>query len=82
MEQNFDSIRPYNDSEIHEVFERLKDVGKSLGDITADQTDYRAQLRQAKDEDEKELCVRMVALKRLASTANKNLDDVFKVLFK
>lgn len=66
----------------NEVFERLKAVGKSLGDITADKTDYRAQLRQAKDDDEKEMCVRMVALKRLAVTANKNLDDVFKVLFK
>jgi hypothetical protein len=66
----------------NEVFERLKAVGKSLGDITADETDYRARLRQAKDDDEKEMCVRMVALKRLAITANKNLDDVFKVLFK
>jgi len=66
----------------NEVFERLKAVGKSLGDITADETDYRARLRLARDDDEKELCVRMVALKRLAVTANKNLDDVFKVLFK
>lgn len=66
----------------NEVFERLKVVGKSLGDITADKTDYRAQLRQAKDESEKEMCIRMVALKRLAITANKNLDEVFKALFK
>lgn len=66
----------------NEVFERLKTVGRSLGDITADETDYRAKLRQTTDEDEKELCIRMVALKRLAITANKNLDDVFKVLFK
>lgn len=66
----------------NEVFERLKAVGKSLGDITSDDTDYRAQLRQATDEDEKEMCVKMVALKRLAVTANKNLDDVFKALLK
>jgi hypothetical protein len=66
----------------NEVFERLKAVGRSLGDITADETDYRTKLRQTTDEDEKELCIRMVALKRLAITANKNLDDVFKVLFK
>lgn len=66
----------------NEVFDRLKTVGKSLGDITADQTDYRARLRETKDEDEKELCVRMVALKRLAITANQNLDDVYKALFK
>ena len=75
-------VRPEAVIYSNEVFERLKAVGKSLGDITSDGTDYRAQLRQAKDEDEKEMCVRMVALKRLAVTANKNLDDVFKVLFK
>ena len=75
-------VRPEAVIYSNEVFERLKAVGKSLGDISADQTDYRAQLRLAKDDDEKELCVRMVALKRLAVTANKNLDDVFKVLFK
>ena len=66
----------------NEVFERLKTAGKSLGDITADETDYRAKLRLAEDDDEKAHCVQMVALKRLAITANKNLDDVFKTLFK
>ena len=66
----------------NEVFERLKTAGKSLGDITADETDYRARLRLAEDDDEKAHCVQMVALKRLAITANKNLDDVFKTLFK
>ncbi len=76
------SIRPEAVIYSNEVFERLKAVGKSLGDITADETDYRARLRETKDEDEKENCVRMVALKRLAITANKNLDDVFKALFK
>lgn len=65
----------------NEVFERLKAVGKSLGDITSDQTDYRAKLKTAKNDDDKELCVQMVALKRLATTANKNLDDVYKALF-
>ena len=75
-------VRPEAVIYSNEVFERLKAVGKSLGDISADETDYRARLRLAKDDDEKELCVRMVALKRLAVTANKNLDDVFKVLFK
>ena len=65
----------------NEVFERLKSVGKSLGDITADETDYRAKLRVAKDEDEKDHCVRMVALKRLGVTANKNLDAAFSAIF-
>lgn len=83
LAQSEDSFVLESDATIcaNEVFERLKAVGKSLGDITTDETDYRARLRQAVTEDEKELCVRMVALKRLAATANKNLDDVFKALF-
>ena len=64
----------------NEVFERLKGVGKSLGEVTADATDYRARLREALDDQEKELCVRMVALKRLAITANRNLDVVYKAI--
>lgn len=76
------TLRPDAVIYANEVFERLKSVGKSLGEITDDPTDYRAQLREAKDDDEKELCVRMVALKRLAVTANKNLDDAYKAIFR
>lgn len=65
----------------NEVFERLKDVGKSLAEITADTTDYREKLRTSTDEDERENCVRMVAIKRLAVTANKNLDDAYNAIF-
>ena len=76
------TLRP--DAVIHtnEVYELLKGVGKSLGEVTADPIDYREQLRSAKTEDEKMFCVRMVSLKRLAITANKNLDETFKVIFK
>jgi hypothetical protein len=65
----------------NEVFELLKAVGKSLGDISADTTDYRARIRDTTDMFDREASIRMVSLKRLAVTANKNLDDVFKVLF-
>ena len=65
----------------NEVFEKLKSVGRSLGEITTDTTDYRAKLRRAATEEERELCIQMVALKRLAVTANKNLDDTYKALF-
>lgn len=64
----------------NEVFEKIKTVGKSLGEVTNDPTDYRAKLREAKDDEEKEFCVRMVAIKRLAVTANQNLDGVFKAV--
>jgi len=66
----------------NEVFERLKSVGKSLADITNDPIDYRAKLRELTDQAEKEHCVKMVSLKRLSITANSNLDDAFKAIFK
>ena len=76
------TLRPEAVIYSNEVYERLKTVGKSLGSITSDETDYRAKLRETSDADEKEMSVRMVALKRLATTANKNLDDVFRTLNK
>jgi hypothetical protein len=66
----------------NEVYERLKALGKSLGEITADKTDYRAKVRTETKQEDKDFAVQMVAVGRLAVTANKNLDDVFTVLFK
>lgn len=65
----------------NEVFSRLKSVRKSLGDISNDNTDYRAMLGQSSDEDERTGFVRMISLQRLAVTANRNLDAVFTTLF-
>jgi hypothetical protein len=65
----------------NEVFDRLKAVGRSLGDVSTDPVDYRARLREAGNDDQKALCVQMVVLKRLAVTANKNLDDAFRAVF-
>lgn len=66
----------------NEVFERLKGLGKSLGEVVSDKTDYRAKLRTETTQEGKDFAVQMVAVGRLAVTANKNLDDVFRVLFK
>lgn len=66
----------------NEIFERLKSVGKSLGDVTADPTDYRELLRQTSrdDDEQRRLLTGMVAIKRLAVSVNENLDTVHKVL--
>ena len=66
----------------NEVFERLKSVGKSLGDLSKDNTDYRAKMKTASNDDEKQLAVTMIALQRLARTANRNLDEVFREICK
>jgi hypothetical protein len=66
----------------NEIFHRIKTLGKPLGEISSDTTDYRAALKEAKTEDEKENCISMISLKRLAISANKNLDDAFTALLK
>jgi len=64
----------------NEVYEGIKDVGKSIADIANDPTDYRAQLKQKTDPAERQFCMRMIGLKMLALTANKNLDRAFQAL--
>lgn len=75
-------VKPESTIYLNEIYERLKSVGKSLGEINLDETDYKTLLRQSSDPDEKASFVQMIGMKRLASTANKNLDDVFKHAFK
>ena len=65
----------------NDVFPRLKSLKVRLSDLLADNTDYRAVLREATDEDEKDRAVRMISAKRLAISAKRNLDDVYSVLF-
>jgi len=61
----------------NEVFDRLKSLGKSIREVAADQTDYRALAREENDDEKKSYYRRMMAAKMLAITAKKNLDDVF-----
>lgn len=65
----------------NEVYDKLKTAKKSLLDVMNDPTDYRAQLKQLKTDEEKDKCIDMIAIKRLAISANTNLDHVYKVLF-
>lgn len=65
----------------NEVYENLKGVGKSLADLISDNTDYRAKLRQATDQNEKSHCLLMISMKRLALSANKNLETAFQTAF-
>lgn len=66
----------------NEVFGRIKAMRVPLEQVMADQTDYKAKLRDAKTEEEKDKCIDMISLKRLAISASKNLDDAFAAIFK
>jgi hypothetical protein len=66
----------------NEIFERLRILKKTVAELVADNTDYRAMLWEATDEDAKMQAVSMISAQRLAKSAHKNLDDVYHLLFK
>lgn len=66
----------------NEIFERLHSLQKTVSELVADETDYRAMLREAKNEEAKTFAVGMISAQRLARSAHQNLEDVYKTLFK
>lgn len=66
----------------NQIFEMLKENGISITEVLNDETDYRALLRTAQTEEDKDLAITRIKLKQLSRSAKQNLDDVFTVLFK
>lgn len=66
----------------NDVFKMAKELGKTVEEIFNDPTDYKAKLKEAKDQGEKEQAVQMILAKRLSVSAHENLDAVYKALFK
>lgn len=66
----------------NELFEEIKKFNKTVSEIAADPTDYRAQIKTAKDDSEKDFFIQMTMAKRLAVAVNENLETVYKVLTK
>lgn len=64
----------------NEVFELLKHRGLSLGALNADTTDYRARLRDASSDEERDDAISMIAMKRLAISCTRNLDAAFEAV--
>ena len=65
----------------NEIFERLRGIGKTIEELLADQTDYRAKIKETDDQEEKRLFARLIATKRLASGITREFGSVFKALF-
>ncbi|MET0466856.1 MAG: StbB family protein [Chitinophagaceae bacterium] len=81
IEKNFTLI-PQAVIYYNEIFEKVKIIGKSISAILADNVNYRQKLRDTQEQKEKEHCVRMIAIKRLAISAQNNLNNVFALIFK
>lgn len=65
----------------NEVYERLRVLNKTVAEVAADTTDYRAQLRGIEDEALRAHAVSMISVQRLARSAQRNLDAAYAALF-
>jgi hypothetical protein len=72
------------DAVIHmnEIYGKLKNTDKSIGDILNDPDDLKEKLKKATTTDEKIELTKKIAVKRLAAGVTEELDAVFKTLFK
>lgn len=67
---------------INDIFDGLKKVNKTLSELVADKTDFKAIIRDKKTTPkEKDFALNMLALQRLSIGANKNLDAAYQALF-
>jgi hypothetical protein len=67
--------------EMNDVFQLLRNSDINLNDLIQDNTDYRAQLRTTKDQNEREQLVFKIQMKGLSISADENLNQVFSRLF-
>lgn len=74
---NTDAVIFYSDA-----FDRLKEMKLSVQGVLADDFDYRANLNVVRGTDQEEYCLQRIALRRLCSSVNKNLDSVYATLFR
>lgn len=65
-----------------ELYQKLRLHNTSIPELVSDTTDYKAKLREAKDDAEKQHCISMISMRRLALSANDNLDAAYAALTK
>lgn len=76
------TIKP--DAVLHtsDIYPKLAGSSTTLGQILADNTDYKEKIKTTTDSAEKLRYAQLVALKRQAAGVTEELDAVFKTLFK
>tara|TARA_R110000772_G_scaffold115667_2_gene220627 strand:- start:1982 stop:2677 length:696 start_codon:yes stop_codon:yes gene_type:complete len=65
-----------------EIYHRLRQLGTSIEAVLNDKTDYRAKLKEAKSESEKQNAISMITAGRLAKSAKENLDSAYSAMIK
>lgn len=75
------TLRPGAILTVNEIYGKLKGLEQGLTEILNDQTDYKEQIKTAKDAEEKQFYAQMIGIKRLAAGVVKEHDACFKALF-
>ncbi|MBZ5763350.1 MULTISPECIES: StbB family protein [Pseudomonadota] len=76
------TLRPAAAIQYSELYQRLRALDMTIDELVADTTDYKAQLREAKTPEDKQAIASKISAKRLAASAQENLNSVFAVLTK
>jgi hypothetical protein len=74
------TLRPKAAIQFSELYQRLRTLRTTVQELVADKTDWKAKLREAKTEPDKMQAVGMITAKRLAASAQDNLDAVFAAI--
>lgn len=74
------TLKPKAVIHFSELYQRLRQHKTTIPELIADTTDYKAKLRAAASADEKGEAAAMISMKRLAASAQANLDAVFAAI--
>ena len=76
------TLRPDAVIHVNDIFGKLNGAQKSIAEVLADPTDFKAQIKTATSDQEKLKFAQMLSVKRLAIGVAEELDTVLKTLLK
>ncbi|EMM4514104.1 StbB family protein (plasmid) [Escherichia coli] len=65
-----------------ELYQKMRQFQTSIPELLADTTDYKAKIREATTPEDKSRAAAMISMRRLAGSAQENLDAVFAAITK
>ena len=76
------TLKPDAVIHVNDIYGKLNGAQQSIGDLLADPTDFKEQIKTAHSDQEKLKFAQMLSVKRLAVGVTEELDAVFKALLK
>ncbi|OIS90318.1 StbB family protein [Brucella cytisi] len=76
------TLRPKAVIHYSELYQKMRAYQTGIPELLADTTDYKAKMRETQDPAEKARAAAMISMRRLAGSAQDNLDAVYAALLK